>query len=122
MNGKCQRKTTIKTSLFSKTEILGGRNNEPFQNAKLLQTAKISHKAEEVDKFKAEVIIAIGRFFNNDWGDVCESDKNTNAEAIKYYEMVVASYETSEGDIFIIAESDNGQCYDKLTICFSDEY
>ena len=72
-----------------------------FKNAKLLQTAKISRKAEEVDKFKAEVIIAIGRFFNNDWGDVCESDKNTNTEAIKYYEMVVASYETSEGDIFI---------------------
>lgn len=93
-----------------------------FKNAKLLQTAKISRKSEEVDKFKAEVIIAIGRFFNNDWGDVCESDKSTNSEAIKYYEMVVASYETSEGDIFIIAESDNNQCYNRLTICFSDEY
>lgn len=93
-----------------------------FKNAKLLQTAKISRKAEEVDKFKAEIIIAIGRFFNNDWGDVCESDKSTNFEAIKYYEMVVASYETSEGDIFIIAESDDGQSYDKLTVCFSDEY
>lgn len=92
-----------------------------FKNAKLLQTAKISRKAEEADKFKAEVIISIGRFFNNDWGDVCESDKSTNFESIKYYEMVVASYETSEGDIFIIAESETGQCYDKLTILFSDE-
>ena len=39
-----------------------------FKDAKLLQTKKISKFAEESDDFKAEVIIAIGRFFNNDWG------------------------------------------------------
>ncbi len=93
-----------------------------FKNAKLLQTAKISRKAEEVDKFKAEVIIAIGRFFNEDWGDVCIEDKESNAEAIKYYEMIVASYETSEGEIWITAESDKGQSYDKLIVCFANEY
>ena len=49
-----------------------------FKNADLLQTQKISRKAEELEKFKAEVIIAIGRFFNNDWGDVCEEDKESN--------------------------------------------
>lgn len=93
-----------------------------FKNANLLQTQKISRKAEELDKFKAEVIIAIGRFFNNDWGDVCEEDKESNADAIKYNEMVVASYETSEGEIWVTAESEKGQCYDKVVVCFADEY
>ena len=93
-----------------------------FKNADLLQTQKISRKAEELEKFKAEVIIAIGRFFNNDWGDVCEEDKESNVEAIRYYEMVVACYETSEGEIWITAESEKGQSYDKVVVCFADEY
>ena len=93
-----------------------------FKNADLLQTQKISRKAEELDKFKAEVIIAIGRFFNNDWGDVCDEDKTSNNEAITCLEMVVASYETSEGDVYIIGESENGKCYDKVVISFGDEH
>lgn len=93
-----------------------------FKNAELLQTTKISRKAEAVDKFKAEVIIALGRFFNEDWGDVCIEDKESNADAIKYYEMVVACYETSEGEIWITAESEKGQYYDKVVVCFADEY
>ena len=93
-----------------------------FKDAKLLQTKKVCKFAEESDDFKAEVIIAIGRFFNNDWGDICDEDKVSNNESIPYCEMVVASYETSEGEIFIIGESDNGKYYDRVTILFPDEY
>lgn len=93
-----------------------------FKNANLLQTQKINRKAEELDKFKAEVIIAIGRFFNEDWGDVCIEDKESNVEAVKYYEMLVACYETSEGEIWITAESEKGQYYDKVVVAFGDEY
>lgn len=53
---------------------------------------------------------------------MCIEDKESNAEAIKYYEMIVASYETSEGEIWITAESDKGQSYDKLIVCFANEY
>lgn len=93
-----------------------------FKDAKLLQTQKISRKVEELDKFKAEVIIAIGRFFNNDWGDVCNEDKERNKEAIQYNEMIVAAYETSEGEIWITSECGNGKFYDKVIVCFADEY
>lgn len=93
-----------------------------FRDAKLLQTKLISRRADESEKFKAEVIISIGRFFNNDWGDVCDEDKNSNAEAVKYLEMVVAAYETSGGEIWITAESEEGKFYDKLVVCFADEY
>lgn len=93
-----------------------------FKNAELLQTQKISRKAEELDKFKAEVIIAMGRFFNNDWGDICNEDRTSNNEAILYLEMVVASYETSEGEVYIIGESENGKYYDKVIISFGNEH
>lgn len=93
-----------------------------FVNAKLLQTKKVANKASTSEKFKAEVIIAIGRFFNNDWGDVCNADKVSNEEAIPYYEMVVALYETSEGDIWITGESSDKHNYDKVVIAFPDDY
>ena len=93
-----------------------------FKDAKLLQTKKISKFAEESDDFKAEVIIAIGRFFNNDWGDICNEDKTSNNAAIPYLEMIVASYETSEGDVYIIGESENGKYYDKVVISFGNEH
>lgn len=93
-----------------------------FVNAELKQTVKISRIAEDNEKFKAEVIIAIGRFFNNDWGDVCDEDKEINEDAIKYYEMVVACYETSVGEIWITGESEKGQSYDKVVVSFADEH
>ena len=123
MVGNCQSKKIVQTKHHSEEILkLEDKIMNLFKDAKLLQTKKISKFAEESNDFKAEVIIAIGRFFKNDWGDICNEDKTSNNAAIPYLEMIVASYETSEGDVYIIGESENGKYYDKVVISFGNEH
>lgn len=92
-----------------------------FAKAKIYQTKAIANAALD-EQFKTQVIIALGRFFNKDWGDLCEEDIQLNEEAIEYNGLVHGAYDTSEARICIIAESQDGTEYDTITVLFPQDY
>lgn len=48
----------------------------------------------------------LARHATGDWGDVCESDKALNDEALKDGRRLVSNYTTANGDLLIITEAD----------------
>lgn len=93
-----------------------------FINAQSFFARKVVVKSVESKIFRQEVYKALERFKTQDWGDVSETDRECNNEAAKTFDMILGAYETSEGRIWIIAESSTGYEYDRLTVLFPDEY
>lgn len=86
---------------------------------RLVMTARISHDMENNQKFSDEINTFVKKFMQCDWGDICAEDKALNDEAFKSGEdRIVASYESSKGNIFIITEWDRS-C---TTILYAEEY
>ena len=84
----------------------------------VVQTRRIAEACEESEVFEKEIGKAFYRYVFCDWGDTCEEDKKLNDEAIEAGERIVAKYETSKGNVFIITEWDRSY----TTILFADEY
>lgn len=93
-----------------------------FDNVQKFYTVKVDAKTARDGYFQGEVYKALERFKAQDWGDVSETDRECNNEAAKNFDMILGAYETSEGRIWIIAESSTGYEYDRLTVLFPDEY
>lgn len=69
--------------------------------------------------FSKEVTNSLKRHFCCDWGDLTESDKQLNNDAIKYNNnRIFSAYNTSKGRIYVITEYDRS-C---TTVLFSREY
>ncbi len=86
---------------------------------KLVMTRGINNCIADDGNFAKEVLKALSRYKNHDWGKLCEEDKQMNDEAIKNgNDRVLAAYETSQGKIYIITEYDRSY----TTILFSHEY
>ena len=52
-----------------------------------------------------ELLNAINRYKNGDWGDLCEDDKALNDEAVQTNNgRILASYKTSKGKVWIITD------------------
>lgn len=89
-----------------------------FDNAQRFQTLGITTETINNGIFQREVYEAIRRFKSLDWGDVSETDTESN----NAFSMVLGAYNTSKGKIWIIAESSTGNEYDRLTVLFPNEY
>ena len=63
---------------------------------------------------------SLGRYFLQDWGEMCEEDKKANNWSLNHDERILASYSDKENDykIWIITEADRSI----TTILFPDEY
>lgn len=86
---------------------------------KTVWTRGINEKVSDSAKFSKEVLNAMKRYKNHDWGDLDAEDKQMNDDAIKYgNDRILAAYNTSEGEIYIITEWDRSV----TTILFADEY
>ena len=86
---------------------------------RLLMTHQINATREENKKFADEIQKALQRYASCDWGDLTESDKNLNDEAVKSgNDRILAAFATSEGKIYIITEWDRSY----TTVLFADEY
>ena len=93
-----------------------------FDNAQRFQTLGITTETINNGKFQREIYEAMRRFKSLDWGDISETDTESNNEAVKTFGMVLGAYNTSKGKIWIIAESSNAYEYDKITVLFPNEY
>ena len=86
---------------------------------KVVMTRGIKDCIADDEVFTKEVLKALLRYRNHDWGNLPEEDKRMNDEAIKNSnDRVFAAYKTSQGKIYIITEYDRS-C---TTILFSHEY
>jgi len=89
-----------------------------MQLGQLVMTRGIADAIEESPKFAFEIHKSIIRYFFHDWGDLCQEDIELNIEALKVGERILASYETSQGKVYIITEWDRSV----TTILFAHEY
>ena len=84
-----------------------------FDNVKIFYTCAVVEKSSDDNKFRQEVEKCVRRF--NAAGE-------QNYEAVKNGDMVLGAYNTSQGRIWIIAESSNAYEYDRVTVLFPNEY
>ena len=86
---------------------------------RMVMTRGINEEMLSDENFEREVLKAISKYLKKDWGEICEEDKQMNDEAVKIgNDRILASYETSKGNIYIIIEHDRSA----TTILFADEY
>ena len=67
-------------------------------------------------------MIALSKFMRLDYGETSYEDKLINDDALLHYDRVIAAYETVQGKIWIIAESEDGKQYNSITVLFPSEY
>lgn len=89
-----------------------------FKTGNLYQTRGIAEAIEESPQLFIEIIDAYARYINGDYGELCIEDIEENEKAIEYGGRILAKYETSVDDIYIITEADRSA----TTILFYDEY
>ncbi len=89
-----------------------------FDLGKLVMTSGIQDIINEKPSYQYELVNYLNRYLNEDWGDLCDSDKQMNEDAIKNNERILASYTTTGGNIYIITERDRSY----TTILLRNEY
>ena len=95
--------------------------NKPlFEIGKLYQTRGVYDKTCKDEEFERFIGQAFFRYVLGDWGDLYESDKELNEEAVSTGEgRILGAYKyNDETKIWIITESDRS-C---TTILFPEEY
>ena len=94
-----------------------------LDNVKIFYTMKAALVAARDGRFRLDVSDAIKLFKAQDWGIVSAADKECNDEAVTNFDMLLGAYETTtQGRLWLIAESSTGREYDRLTVLFPDEY
>ena len=95
-----------------------------FNLGKVVCTATLNNAMSENKQFASEVMSALQKYCNKDWGDLCEEDKQINDDALQYPEdlYLLAAYQTCKGKIYIITERISENAGDNATtLCFPDE-
>lgn len=89
-----------------------------FELGQVVTTAEIYEAMQEHRGFKLDVIEALLKYRNRDWGDTSDGDKEANDWALDNGDRLLAAYETGQGRIWIITEWDRSV----TTILFPHEY
>ena len=84
----------------------------------LYSTRNVDSIVQENKLFRDEINVALNKFINNDWGDTCDEDVETNNEALDSGERILAVYKTCKGPVWIISEYGRSS----TTILFTSEY
>lgn len=94
----------------------------PFFKATFYQTRTIAQNIKDEPKYGLEINKCIERFISKDWGDLTDDDIKSNNEAIVYNDRILASYRTSKGKIYIVADTTDENYYETVTVLFASEY
>lgn len=96
-----------------------------FNMGQVVCTATINNIMSENKQFANEVMSALQRYSNKEWGEcLCEEDKQTNEDALQYPDdlYLLGAYKTCKGKIYIITNRISENAGDNATtICFPDE-
>ena len=86
-----------------------------FNVGKVVCTATLNNAMSENKQFAREVVSAMERYCNKDWGDLDAEDKQTNEDALQYPDdlYLLAAYKTCKGKIYIITERISENAGDK---------
>jgi len=85
----------------------------------LVATERINNRMADDTSFAKHVTDALERFVSNDWGDMCDEDRQHNDAALKTKMRILASYGTGDDHIWIIKDAD----YEgTTTILYPHEY
>lgn len=96
------------------------KNPIPLFLIPLAETAGVNSSRSSDKQFAQFVKKSLGRYYLQDWGEMCEEDKKANDWSLNHDERILASYSDKENDykIWIITEADRSI----TTILFPDEY
>ena len=93
-----------------------------FLIGRLVATRGVANLMQEEPDFDHFVKECFRRYLNADWGDMCESDKQQNEDALKNHDnRIFASYENAAHPgwkLWIITEWDHSA----TTLLFPSEY
>jgi hypothetical protein len=90
-----------------------------FQLGQTVMTSAIANVISEHPAFQIEIINAMQRYVNGDWGEMCGADSFANDKALaEKNDRIFAAYETTQGKIWIITEWDRSY----TTILFPADY
>ena len=70
-----------------------------FNMGKVVCTATLHNTMSENSRFAKEVIMAINRYSNKDWGELTEDDQQVNEDALQYPDdlYLLGAYKTCKG-------------------------
>ena len=93
-----------------------------FELGQLVATRGVADLMGENKTFSDFASRSLRRFISGDWGEMCESDKRQNEDALKYNDnRIFAAYENAEHaawKLWIITEWDHSA----TTLLFPGEY
>ena len=90
-----------------------------FELGQTVMTRGIANAMESNPQFREEVTESMDKYVRCDWGNTCEEDAEMNNEAVRNGEdSILASYNTSQGTIWIKTEWDKSV----TTVLFPSEY
>lgn len=95
-----------------------------FNLGKVVCTATLNNAMSENKQFASEVMSALQRYCNKDWGDLDAEDKQVNEDALQYSDTlyILAAYKTCKGKSYIITNRISEIAEDNATtICFPSE-
>jgi len=81
-------------------------------------TKELDNEFHKDENFAIEILEAMAKFLEHNWGITCEEDSKMNDKAVETGDPIIATYETSKGKIFIISEK--GHMVN--TIMFAKDY
>lgn len=87
----------------------------------IIATKGVCDLMDESAVFTGFVIKSLLRYFQSDFGDLCEEDAQMNAEAIKNGDRIMGVYKNPDDDdlsVWIITEADRSA----TTVLFPSEY
>lgn len=90
-----------------------------FETGNFYITAGVQHALKTTPGLSAEIQAHAASYCAGEWGDLGEHDKFLNDQAIETgADRILAKYNTSAGDVYIITEIDRSA----TTILFTHEY
>ena len=93
-----------------------------FELGQLVATRGVANMMNDDPAFSAFARRSLRRFISGDWGEMCESDKRQNEDALKSHDnRIFAAYENGDDatwKLWIITEWDHSA----TTLLFPSEY
>jgi len=89
---------------------------------KLYMTRGINDEIADNENFAKEICDIIKRFKAQDWGELCQEDKQMNEDTLKNGNgRILAAYNTSVKKVYVITDGLKTE-YEATTILFAEEY